>query len=146
MDCAHRVLLVEADAPLKRSLENFLERAGYAYDCCSNAREALMLIADFHHDIVIVEYLLPDANGVALLKKLMQIVPGAATIMISEYDFQVIAAELAQVEVVSFLKKPFDLVDFETALSSACSKASASNCDADLKLELNLSMPAPILK
>ncbi|GKT07964.1 hypothetical protein DSTSK_12690 [Desulforhabdus sp. TSK] len=120
MEPEHRVLVVESDAPLKRSLENFLERAGYIFDCCSSAREALSLVNEFHHDVVIVEYLLPDANAAALLEQLKRIVPHAATIMISEYDFRVIADELVRVEVESFLKKPFDVVDFEVALSSAC--------------------------
>lgn len=120
MEPEHRVLVVESDAPLKRSLENFLERAGYTFDCCSSAREALNLINEFHHDVVILEYLLPDANAAALLEQLKRIVPHAATIMISEYDFRVIADELVRVEVESFLKKPFDVVDFEVALSSAC--------------------------
>jgi DNA-binding NtrC family response regulator len=117
------VLVVEDEASLRRSLTKYLERAGYTFECCTTAREALALAERLGPDIVIVEYHLPDANGVALLEKLMRILPDLAVILLSEYDFQAVAKDLAHVAVRSFLKKPFDLVEFETALSSARSKA-----------------------
>jgi len=73
-------------------------------------------------EIVITEYHLPDANGLVLLEKLKQIVPDAAGILLSEYDFQVVVKDLVDVVVRSFLKKPFDIVELEAALSSASSK------------------------
>jgi DNA-binding response OmpR family regulator len=116
------VLLVEDDAPLRRSLEKFLNQAGYAFESCSTAREALALAENLRHDVVILEYHLPDADGPALIEKLNLLRPAAA-IVISEYDFQAVANDLDRVKIDMFLKKPFDLVDFEAALSSASSRA-----------------------
>jgi two-component system C4-dicarboxylate transport response regulator DctD len=118
----NRVLLVEDEASLRRSLENYLKRAGYTFDSCSTAREALAVAERLHPDIVIAEYHLPDANGVALLEKLKRIVPHVAAILLSEYDFQAVAKDMAHVTVRSFLNKPFDLVELEVALSSARSE------------------------
>ena len=117
----NRVLLVEAEAPLRRSLENFLERAGYTFESCSSGREALLKAKAFDPDAVIAEYHLPDANGAELLGKLMRITPDVKTILISEFDFQAIADALIRVEVGSFLKKPFDLAELEIALSNGTS-------------------------
>ena len=115
MEAEKRVLVVEDQAPLRRSLETFLGWAGYAYDSCSTAREALKLIEESHHGIAIVEFHLPDANGTVLVEKLKRIVPTAVAIVIAEFDFQVIAKELVRVNVDSFLKKPFDLVELDFA-------------------------------
>jgi DNA-binding NtrC family response regulator len=115
-----RVLLVEDDAPLRRSLEKFLRQAGYSLCSCCNAREALVEVEKFHPDILIAEYHLPDANGAVLLERLTRFVPHAATVLISEYDYQSVADEIVQVDVHAFLKKPFDLAELETVLSSAC--------------------------
>lgn len=123
MRVENRVLLVEDDAPLKRSLEKFLNQAGYAFASCTTAREALALAEKLRYDIVIVEYHLPDANGASLLEKLMLNAPNAAAIVLSEYDFQAIANELNRVEFEFYLKKPFDLVELEAALTSARTKA-----------------------
>jgi len=113
------VLLVEDDASLRRSLEKYLERAGCIFSGCSTAREALALAEGLSPDVVMVEYRLPDANGVSLLEKLKRIIPDAAAILISEYDYEAVAKDLVHVAVRSFLKKPFDVAELKAALSSA---------------------------
>ena len=138
MSAENRVLLVEDEASMRRSLEKCLERAGYAFECCSTARDALALAERLDPDIVIAEYHLPDANGAALLEKLTRIVPNVAAILLSEYDFQAIAEDVLHANVRSFLKKPFDLVELEAALSSARSKVkltSVENVQGKVKTE-----------
>ncbi|MFZ0929804.1 MAG: response regulator [Syntrophobacteraceae bacterium] len=118
------VLIVEDDASLRRSLEKFLDRAGYAFHSCSSASQALALAQKAPPHVVILEYHLPDANGRSLIEKLNLLAPEAVAIVLSEYDFQAVADDLDRVKIQTFLKKPFDLVDFEAALCSACAKAS----------------------
>ncbi len=143
----NQVLLVEGDAPLRRSLENYLERAGYAFHSCATAREALTLAERHQHTIAIVGYHLPDANGAGLLEKLIGVVPKLATIILSEYDFQAVAEEMVRVKVDSFLKKPFDLVDLEAALDSAGSRAGKSKENLQWEPEVDSKgVPASIYK
>jgi len=118
----NRVLLVEADAPFRRSLEKFLDRAGYAFESCSTAGEALIIAGKLRHDVVVLGYHLPDENCPSLIEKLRLLHPQSVTIVISRYDFQAVANDLDRVKIESFLKKPFDVVDFEAALSHAFSK------------------------
>lgn len=130
MNADVQVLLVEDDASLKRSLEKYLERAGYIFHGCSTAREALALAERLIPDIVIAEYHLPDANGVSLLEKLKRMVPEVAAILLSEYDFDAVSKDLVHVAVRSFLKKPFDLIEFEAALSSARWKMKSTSVES----------------
>jgi DNA-binding NtrC family response regulator len=118
------VLLVEDDASLRRSLEKFLDRAGYAFHSCSTASQALAHAQKAPPHVVILEYHLPDANGHSLIEKLNLVAPETVAIVLSQYDFQAVAEDLDRVQIQTFLKKPFDLVDFEAALRSACAKAS----------------------
>ena len=122
----NRVLLVEADAPLRRSLEKFLNQTGYALESCSTACEALNFAVKLRHDVAILGYHLPDADCPSLIEKLKLLHPRSVVIVISRYDFQSVADHLAQVKIDSFLKKPFDLADFELALSNAFSKVRKS--------------------
>ncbi|MDR3569357.1 MAG: response regulator [Syntrophobacteraceae bacterium] len=117
------VLLVEDDAPLKRSLEKFLNTAGYLFRSCSTAAQALALAKSSAPRVVILEYHLPDANGCSLIYQLNLVVPGIIAIVLSEFDFQAVACNLNRVNIQTFLQKPFDLVDFEAALCSACFKS-----------------------
>jgi two-component system, NtrC family, response regulator AtoC len=133
-----RVLLVEDEASLRRSLEIFLGRAGYTCESCSTAREALALAERIDPHIAIVEYHLPDGSGARLVDGLKRVVPEVAAILISEYDFQVVAKESAQISVRYFLKKPFDVVDLESALSSARTKQRVTAVDDDEELGCEL--------
>ena len=124
-----------------------LERAGYAFHSCSTAREALALVEGNHYPIAIVEYHLPDANGAGLLEKLKTVMPELASIVLSEYDFQAVANDLVRVSVGSFLKKPFDLVDLEAALSHAGSRAGKVENESGWKSEFNVKgVPASLFK
>jgi DNA-binding NtrC family response regulator len=100
-------------------------------------------------EIVIAEYHLPDANGLTLLDKLTRIAPALVGILISEYDFQAVARDLVDVGVWSFLKKPFDLVELEAALSSARSKvklaSSVENVERNQKSDFE-GMPVSNIK
>ncbi len=124
-----RILLAEDDAPLRRSLKKFLTNAGYSLCTCSNAREALVAAEDFRPDIVICEYHLPDANGAMLIKRLLAVTHDVVAVLISEFDFELIADEVAQSNVHGFLKKPFDLAELETVLMSACCQVRISMCN-----------------
>jgi DNA-binding NtrC family response regulator len=137
VEAAVRVLLVEDQAPLRRSLTKFLERAGYAFDSCTTVRDALVQAENDVYDILIAEYRLPDQNGTELLKRLKRTLPEIASIIIAEYDHQVVAEALSGAGVGSYLKKPFDVVDLEAALSSAGSKAADSFKNFDWTQALN---------
>ena len=137
MEAAVRVLLVEDEAPLRRSLTKFLERAGYAYDSCATVRDALVQAEHDAYDILIAEYRLPDQNGTELLKRLKRTLPEIASIIIAEYDHQVVAEALNGAGVETYLKKPFDVVDLEAALYSAGSKAADPFRDFDWTQALN---------
>ena len=146
MEAENRVLLVEDEAPLRRSLEKFLERSGLSYDSCCCARDALNLARKCKYDIIILEYHLPDANGGTLLRSLKVVSPDIASIVISEFDYPVVARDLMEVDVRSYLKKPFDLVDLESAMISACSKQCLPSRKSEWEQMLTLeSAPASIL-
>jgi ActR/RegA family two-component response regulator len=131
------VLLVEDDASLRRSLGKFLNQAGYAFHSCSTAAQALALAQKAPPHVAILEYHLPDANGCSFIEKLNLIAPEAVAIVLSEYDFQAIAGDLDRVKIETFLKKPFDLVDFEAALCSACAKAARNSAEGEWLPEVN---------
>lgn len=142
-----RLLLVENDAPLRRSLENFLATSGYTFRSCSTVSDALKFAMEFRPDVVITEYRLPDANGVTLIERLERVCPNVVAVLIAEYDFELIANALKQAKVHYFLKKPFDPVEFEMALYSSCSKAQAAVTNLQWEESLNLEgMSASIME
>lgn len=119
MDTEHLVLVVEAEAPLRRSLEKYLTRAGYTCRTCGNAREALVMAMNARPEIVIAAYRLPDADGLSLADELKRNLPDVAVIVLSEVDYHVAVKADSRVNMGYFLRKPFDLSELEAALQSA---------------------------
>jgi len=65
-----RLLLVEDDQSLSRSLSAQLEQAGYAVDRAEDGREGLYYATEYPIDLAIVDLGLPSLSGVELIREL----------------------------------------------------------------------------
>jgi two-component system, OmpR family, response regulator PhoP len=63
-----RVLLVEDDRNLNRSLTSQLEAAGYKVDSAVDGREGLYLAREFAIDLAVVDLGLPELSGVEIIR------------------------------------------------------------------------------
>jgi DNA-binding response OmpR family regulator len=80
-----RILLVEDEPDLRALLEVSLRRAGYTVDSASTAAEAQELMQAQSYAMVIVDWVLPDGNGIDLADDALQ--RDARTLIISGYAF-----------------------------------------------------------
>ncbi len=115
LSLVRRVLLVESEAPFRRSLEKCLSKAGYQVLSCGSCSEALRLASEAPFELAVSEYHLPDGNGAKLAQKLKEAHSVSRVVLISFYDLDSISRDVAAAA-DGFLKKPFDLVDFERML------------------------------
>ena len=65
-----RILLVEDDQVLNRSLSAQLERAGYTIDRAEDGREGLYFATEYPLDLAIIDLGLPTLSGVEIIKGL----------------------------------------------------------------------------
>ncbi len=80
-----RILLVEDERELRESLVVGLRRAGYAVDGAAKATEAQRLLEAQSYALVIVDWQLPDGNGIDLADQAAKL--RAWTLVISGYLF-----------------------------------------------------------
>jgi DNA-binding response OmpR family regulator len=80
-----RLLLVEDEPDLRALLAISLQRAGYTVDTASTAAEAQELMHTQSYAMVIVDWVLPDGNGIDLADDALQ--RHARTLIISGYAF-----------------------------------------------------------
>ncbi len=105
---AKRILLVDDDALLRRSLGFSLERAGYQVSSVSCAEDALALVGRQLPDLVLLDIGLPGMDGLDALRRLRDLgrVPVVfLTARRRELD-QVLGLELGADD---YIAKPFDL-------------------------------------
>ena len=65
-----RILLVEDDKELCDAIKLQLERAGYETDCCGQGQEAFYYASEYPYDVIILDRMLPQMDGLSVLQGL----------------------------------------------------------------------------
>lgn len=69
IDDGMKLLLVEDEASLARSLGQGLREEGHQVDLCSTGAQAMQQAQDIDYDVVVLDWMLPDVDGVSILRK-----------------------------------------------------------------------------
>lgn len=64
-----RILLIEDDEKLLQLLAFQLKKEGYEVDCCNNGGDAMYYISQNAHDIILLDRMLPEMDGLSILRK-----------------------------------------------------------------------------
>ncbi len=106
---SNATVLVVDDEPLIRwSLVNRLKQDGYRTLEAGSAADAVALHRD-GADLVLLDYALPDANGLAVLKQVKETDPDTLVIMLTAQTGVETAVEAMKHGAFHYLNKPFDL-------------------------------------
>ena len=73
-----RILLIEDDAPLAGALMAFLNARGFVCECAGSLASARALLPAAHWAAVLLDWQLPDGEGLALLPLLRRTLPDSA--------------------------------------------------------------------
>src|SRR2546428_4911822 len=118
-----RILIVDDEENIGRSLRLILEREGYAVTICGSA-------AQFHAhpdvrraDAFLFDVRLPDGSGIDLLRAIRQGENGAPAIMISGHGTIADAVEATRAGAFDFLEKPLGRDKVLLALKNALEQA-----------------------
>ena len=102
-----RILIIDDDKNICHILSKLLEKEGFHTDSVYKGEDALKLLLKKHYDFMIVDYNLPDTNGLEIIKKLSHTKPIMGKIMISAYGDKLIKSKVIQ-ENALFFDKPFN--------------------------------------
>lgn len=64
-----KILLIEDDLSLCRSLKLSLEQQGFTVTVCNDGEEGFFYLSENGHDLVLLDWMLPGMNGIELLKQ-----------------------------------------------------------------------------
>ena len=107
------ILLIDDEDLILEPAEKILKQAGYKVLPADGGRKALKLFSKFHKkiELVILDMIMPDMNGTATYKALMEIDPGVKVLLSSGYSRNGQAQELLDSGVKDFLQKPYEFAD-----------------------------------
>jgi two-component system, cell cycle sensor histidine kinase and response regulator CckA len=105
----HTILVVDDAGVVRRLSFRVLSEAGYRVFEAAGAVEALEVMAMLsgHVDLVLVDVVMPEVNGVDLVRMIRERWSGPAILFMSGYPAEILAREGLKDLRVQFLAKPF---------------------------------------
>lgn len=129
-----RILIVDDEENIGRSLRLILEREGYGVSICHTAGEARAW--GTRADAFMVDVRLPDASGMDVLRHIRSAEPQAPVIMISGHGTISDAVEATRAGAFDFLEKPLSRERVLVSLRNALEQSNLREENARLK-EIN---------
>lgn len=108
---AVRLLVVEDESRIADFLRRGLESAGYAVDVANDAAKALDYVHATEYDLVILDLMLPDMDGLDLLKKVRNRKTSPPVMILSARDAVDDRVKGLELGADDYLVKPFAFVE-----------------------------------
>jgi DNA-binding NtrC family response regulator len=102
------ILIIDDEAAIRESLETLLDLEGYRIVTAENGEDGLARIAERPFDLILLDFALPDRNGLEVLNEIRDRDPNLAVIMITAYGTVENAVRAMQGGAVNFVQKPWD--------------------------------------
>jgi DNA-binding response OmpR family regulator len=116
------ILLVEDDPDTARSLTKALESSGYRVTAVDTGAEARSIIEHIRPDLILLDLMLPDTDGLVLTTALKNLT-SAPIIICSARQEQVDRVLGLKLGADDFVAKPFDLDELEARIEAVLRRA-----------------------
>ena len=103
-----RVLIVEDEITLNRTLVEGLQEFGYQADSCENFKDAEYYIGIRNYDLILTDWMLPDGDGIDLVSAVKHKSPRTACVILSAKDDKESEIKALKAGSDDYIKKPFD--------------------------------------
>jgi DNA-binding response OmpR family regulator len=83
-----KILIVDDDPHIRRLYKEELEEEGYDVDVADSGTEGLQLFEKENYDLVTLDILMPDMDGIKVLRQMKEKNPRIPIIMSTAYDYR----------------------------------------------------------
>src|SRR6187549_1927418 len=106
-----RLLLIEDNAPLRDAVRQYLQEAGYLVDTAATGDEGLWAADGSEHDLILLDLMLPNMDGMEILRRLRAKANPVHIIVLSARDGLEDRLEALDAGADDYLVKPFQLAE-----------------------------------
>jgi response regulator RpfG family c-di-GMP phosphodiesterase len=114
-----KILIVDDETELTAALTEMLSRQGYETRGFSKPKEALGLLAEQSFDVLLADLMMPEMDGITLLKSALEVDPNLMGIIMTGQGTVQTAVEAMKTGAFDYLLKPFKLNAVLAVLSRA---------------------------
>ena len=110
------LILVDDDAPLRRSLQRAMERRNFQVYAADSLKAGLNLAHSVKPDYAVIDLRLEDGSGIELVRRLRELYPKVRVVILTGYGNIATAVAAVKAGAVDYLAKPADADDVINAL------------------------------
>ena len=119
LDTPIQILIAEDDPTLAGVLAESLRQKGHDVDLAENGGKALKLLEEKIYSLVITDLVMPEADGLTVLRATRQRDPGTLVVIMTGYASLDSAIGAIREGAYDYLCKPFKLQEIEIAVTNA---------------------------
>ncbi|MDY7093319.1 MAG: sigma-54 dependent transcriptional regulator [Acidobacteriota bacterium] len=132
---SRRLLIVDDEESMVEFLTLLFQDSEFTVASAGSAAEARERLQD-SYDLVLCDIMMPDGNGLDLLKEIKQQSPNTAVIMMTAYSSDKSAIEAMRNGAYDYLSKPFDVEELKVLVEKALERADLVEENVYLRREL----------
>jgi DNA-binding NtrC family response regulator len=119
------LLLIDDEFGVRESLKMVFSK-DYRVLEADSIDAAIPKVQEAHPDVVLLDVLMPRADGLEVLRRIKEIHPGCEVIMLTGVNSQQLATKAMDSGAFDFIGKPFDVVDLRQKVSRALAQVQRS--------------------
>ncbi|KAA0259198.1 response regulator [Deferribacter autotrophicus] len=117
MKCS--ILILDDDIELSENMKELLEDSGFEVMATDNIDEALNLIEDFSPSVLLVDYLMPDLDGISFLSRIREKNKWIRIILMTAFPSVELAVDAIKKGANDFIAKPFKKDELITKINKS---------------------------
>ncbi len=117
-----RILIVDDERSMREFLAIMLGKSGYRVEAVARGEEAVKRVGHTLFDLVITDLSMPGMDGLEVLKRVKDISPATAVILITAYATTASAVEAMKLGAFDYVIKPFKVDELNIIIKNALEK------------------------
>ncbi len=115
-DIRKSILIVDDEESVTTILADGLRNVGYRVEVANSAAEAIEVIRKEPFSLVVVDYRMPDQDGLALARAIRRMAPETVVVLVTAYGTDAIRQMSADLGVAAYVEKPFTLAQIREVI------------------------------
>jgi DNA-binding NtrC family response regulator len=121
-----RILVVDDDESIRKTLATILEERGYVVDTAKNGKEAIEKSNTRFYNLALIDIRLPDMEGTKLLTAMKETTPKMVKIIMTGYPSLQNAIEAVNKDADTYMLKPLNMNEVLHTIRGTLEKTGAS--------------------
>jgi two-component system OmpR family response regulator len=117
-----KVLVVDDDEAIREYMETFLTKDGYEVKTLADPEDAPEEVKSGGYHLVVLDLMMPGLDGVQALEKIRKVDDDVAVVIFTGYPSLETAVQSMKLDVVDYLKKPFNPDEFRAVVERVVAK------------------------